>query len=74
MSLESVVGFSVVEDLLKRRILQRGTVNITGDPVIVEHRCALPPAFSISISIFFFNSHRKRDARYHHGTCNPLRK
>lgn len=56
MSLESVVGFSVVEDLLKRRILQRGTVNITGDPVVVEHRCALPPAFSISISIFFNSS------------------
>lgn len=73
MSLESVVGFSVVEDLLKRRILQRGTVNITGDPVVVEHRCALR-AFSISISIFFLIVQRKRDARYHHGTCNPLRK
>lgn len=41
MSLESVVGFSVVEDLLKRRILERSTVNITGDPVIVEYRSTL---------------------------------
>lgn len=49
MSLESVVGFGVVEDLFKRRILQRGTVNITGDPVVVEHRCALRAFFSISI-------------------------
>lgn len=41
MSLESVVGFSVVEDLLERRILERGTVNVTGDPVVVEYRSAL---------------------------------
>lgn len=41
MSLESVVGFSVVEDLLERRILERSTVNITGDPVIVEYRSTL---------------------------------
>lgn len=74
MSLESVVGFSVVEDLLKRRILQRGTVNITGDPVVVEHRCALPPRFQSVFPFFLIVVHRKRDARYHHGTCNPLRK
>lgn len=51
VSLESVVGFRVVEDLFKRRILQRGTVNITGDPVVVEHRCALDAFFFFSIAI-----------------------
>lgn len=41
MSLKSVVGNRVVEDLLKRRIFQCGTVDIPRYPVIVKHRCAL---------------------------------
>lgn len=71
VSLESVVGFRVVEDLFKRRILQRGTVNITGDPVVVEHRCALDAFF---FSVLPLLKVTKRDARYRHGTCNPLHK
>lgn len=41
MTLESVVRLGMMEDLLERRVLKGSTVDITCNPVIVEHRCAL---------------------------------
>lgn len=41
MPLEAVVRFGVVEDLLKRSVLQSSTVDIPSNPVIVKDRCTL---------------------------------
>lgn len=71
MSLESVVGFSVVEDLLERRILERGTVNVTGDPVVVEYRSTLVVMWLFFILVTVLNTTGSRNSRYHRGTCNP---
>lgn len=44
MSLEAVVRSGVVENLLERSVLQCSAVDVTGHPVVVEHRRALKSA------------------------------
>lgn len=41
MTLEAIRGLRVVEDALERRVLQRGPIDVTGNPVVVEDRRTL---------------------------------
>ena len=48
MSLETPGRFVVMENLLKRRVFQRCTVDIPRDPVVVEYRSSLKDAHLIN--------------------------
>lgn len=37
MPLEAFLRKRLMEDRLERRILERGAVNVTGDPVVIEY-------------------------------------
>lgn len=41
MALESVVRLCVVEDLLEGGVFERCTIDVSRDPIVVEHRCTL---------------------------------
>ena len=41
VSLETVLRVGVVKDGFEGRVFERGTVDVAGDPVVVEDRCTL---------------------------------
>ena len=72
MALEALVRLGVVEDLLERSIFERGSVNITGHPIVIEHGCSLSLAY-IRFCPAMAREKFLRRSRYRRGTCSPQR-
>ena len=70
MSLESILGCAMVEDRLERSVLERGPVDISCYPVVVEDWMALRHRM---ISMYPHHNAETKDLPVHHDTCNQLR-